>query len=157
MPSRTDSPGRSSGARQSADAIAVLVLAVLMALSPFASADHHVRPPEPRPGIEEPFTNPDPGAQLWRDVRGAVSGTSQARGMEAGVLVDDRGEAWRTLRDQKLYRYAATFLGIMLGMVVLYHLLHGGASPSSTGARARRSRAGRAGSARCTGTSLPCS
>lgn len=99
----------------------VLVVTLLCTLGGTALAQQREDGATPR----GPFTVPDPGAQLWKDVRGAVSGTSRVGGMDAGVLVDASGEDWRNFRRDKLFRYAGTFLGLMLGMVVLYHLLHG--------------------------------
>jgi formate dehydrogenase subunit gamma len=74
---------------------------------------------------QSPFTVPSPGAELWRGVRHSVVGKTQVTGVDSGVLVDRAGDDWRTLRNEHLFRYSGTFLGIMLGMVVLYYLLHG--------------------------------
>jgi|GEM_PF-2975939 len=41
---------------------------------------------------------PNPGADLWRDARQSLSGTTQVKGVGTGVLIQDTGERWRTYR-----------------------------------------------------------
>ena len=67
----------------------------------------------------------NPGAQLWRDVRGATTGISQVRGPEAGVLVNSGGQDWRMLRNDRVKTYGGWALFLLLVGIVIYHGLHG--------------------------------
>jgi formate dehydrogenase subunit gamma len=71
---------------------------------------------------------PSPGAELWRAVRqrdGIVSGTTQARGVDAGTLINPAGEEWREYRVTKLVPYSAYIFGAMLAVFLIYYLVRG--------------------------------
>lgn len=96
-------------------AIALVVgVALLLPLIPYAVADK-----------SSPIVVPNPGADLWREVRDAAQGTTQVEGVDSGVLVSDAGERWRRYRMQQLAPYGAMVLGGMLGVFVLYYLSRG--------------------------------
>lgn len=70
----------------------------------------------------------NPGAELWRAVRqrdGIVSGTTQARGVDAGTLINSTGEEWRDFRVTKLIPYSAYIFGAMLAVFLVYYLVRG--------------------------------
>jgi formate dehydrogenase subunit gamma len=62
---------------------------------------------------------------MWRELRAGVDATTQARGADTGVLITDKGEAWRNYRVEKLVPYSAIVLGAMIGIWVLYYLVRG--------------------------------
>jgi len=68
---------------------------------------------------------PDPGANLWRDVRGATRGTTQATGTERGVLINARGEDWRRIQTGPITRYGGWALFLTLLAVLAFHVFHG--------------------------------
>ncbi|NIA01394.1 MAG: formate dehydrogenase subunit gamma [Planctomycetia bacterium] len=71
----------------------------------------------------------NPGAQLWRDVRQRdiqITGVTQVKGMDAGVLVNTNGERWRRFRMEQLIPAVGVVLGAMLGLILLYHLVKRG-------------------------------
>ncbi len=70
-------------------------------------------------------TVPNPGTELWRELRGATEGVTQVEGVDAGVLIDDAGEQWRRYRMEQLAPYGALVLGGMIGIFVLYYLIRG--------------------------------
>ncbi|MEJ2179368.1 MAG: hypothetical protein P8Y28_02790, partial [Gammaproteobacteria bacterium] len=44
--------------------------------------------------VKEGISNPNPGAQFWRDVRqrdGEVAGSSQVQGVDSGILISKEG------------------------------------------------------------------
>ena len=92
----------------------MLGIALAMPLLPYALA-----------GKDSPIVVPNPGAELWRDARQALEGTTQVRGVDAGVLINDAGERWRAYRVQQLAPYSAYVLGGMLGLFALYFLVRG--------------------------------
>ncbi len=75
-----------------------------------------------------PGAVPDPGANLWRDVRqrnAPVAGSTQVQGVDSGVLINAAGEAWRQFRLEILVPYGATAMGVVLAAIVLFYLLRG--------------------------------
>lgn len=96
--------------------IIALLLGIVLALPliPYATADRAISD-----------TVPNPGTDLWRDVRDAAQGTSQVRGVDSEVLISDTGERWRQYRMQQLAPYGAMVLGGMVGVFVLYYLIRG--------------------------------
>ena len=103
---------------------------------------------------EEGIVVPNPGADLWRDVRqrnpadaaagpaqprtldvwrelqqrnalGPSPGTTQARGVDSGVLVNPFGDQWRQFRMEWLLPYGGYLLGGMLLFVILFYLIRG--------------------------------
>ncbi len=71
---------------------------------------------------------PNPGADLWREVRQRVqpgNALTQAQGVEAAVLINPAGEDWRQLRMEKLVPIGAWFLGGVFGMITLFYLIRG--------------------------------
>jgi len=70
----------------------------------------------------------NPGTQLWRDARqrdGSVTGSTQVRGVETGILISRAGEQWRQYRIDWLVPYSALLLGGILCIFFLYYLIRG--------------------------------
>ncbi|MFC1665181.1 formate dehydrogenase subunit gamma [Pseudomonadota bacterium] len=72
-----------------------------------------------------PITNPNPGADLWKKIRGAGSGMTQDRSIEGGVLINSAGQDWRILREQKLIKYSSWALLAAILLVILFRVVHG--------------------------------
>ena len=71
----------------------------------------------------------NPGAELWREVRqrdGPTEGVTQVQGMDAGVLINTDGERWRRFRMELLVPAAGVILGVVFGLILVYHLIMGG-------------------------------
>jgi formate dehydrogenase subunit gamma len=71
----------------------------------------------------KPVTVPNPGTDLWREVRqreGKVTGTTQMRNMDAGVLINVDGQKWRQYRMSTLLPYSAVLLLVVIGAIYLY-------------------------------------
>ncbi len=69
---------------------------------------------------------PNPGTQLWRDVRqrdGAMVGSTQVAGVDTGVLINAYGERWRHYRMNELVPYGAYAMGGVLAFIGLYFLV----------------------------------
>ncbi len=84
---------------------------------------------------------PNPSADLWRAVRqrGTVEpGRSQIPGMDSGVLVNATGEEFRDYRRERFLRYAGWALPGALGLILLFHLLHGAIGYRPSGRRILR-------------------
>ncbi len=92
----------------------VFSLVLLLPLFPYAFAEKH-----------SPIVVPNPGTDLWRAVRHASEGSSQVKGVDTGVLVDDNGKSWLEFRVKKLVPYSAYLLGGVLSVFLLYFLIRG--------------------------------
>ncbi|MDH5326424.1 MAG: formate dehydrogenase subunit gamma [Gammaproteobacteria bacterium] len=78
--------------------------------------------------VTEGVTNPNPGAQLWRDIRqrdGAVEGQTQIQGIERGVLISTQGEEWRQYRSDTLVPYSSIIFSAIILAFVVYYLVVG--------------------------------
>lgn len=70
----------------------------------------------------------NPGSELWREVRQrdqAVIGQTQADNVDAGILINKRGEEWRLFRMKKLIPFGAILIGGILGLIILFYLIRG--------------------------------
>jgi formate dehydrogenase subunit gamma len=70
----------------------------------------------------------NPAAGLWREVRQREmesAGSSQVRGVQSGVLINPYGDRWRQFRMNLLLPVGGYLLAGIIGLVVLFHLLHG--------------------------------
>ena len=78
--------------------------------------------------INKPVALTHPAINLWNDVRQRntnITGTTQVKGVESGILINKTGEDWRLFRMEKLVPYGAYFMGIVLSLIILFYLLHG--------------------------------
>lgn len=72
---------------------------------------------------------PNPGIDLWRAVRqrdGEITGTTQMKAPDSGVLINTSGEEWRQFRMEKLVPYGMLLLGGALLILIVFRLLQGG-------------------------------
>ena len=67
----------------------MLILVLVVPLLPYAIAQS-----------SGPIAVPNPGTELWRELRGARQGKTQVQGVDSGVLIRT-GDAWRTTRNCK--------------------------------------------------------
>jgi formate dehydrogenase subunit gamma len=98
--------------------LSLLVLTLVLPLIPYAVAEKD----------ETAGKVFNPGTELWRDVRQrdrALVGTTQIKGVDAGVLINEYGETWRQFRMQQLVPYGAALMGIVLSVILLFYLLRG--------------------------------
>ena len=98
--------------------LSLLVLTLVLPLIPYAVASKD----------ETAGKVFNPGAELWRDVRQrdrVLVGTTQMKGVDAGVLINEYGEQWRQFRMQQLVPYGAALMGIVLSVILLFYLLRG--------------------------------
>ena len=71
---------------------------------------------------------PNPAINLWNDVRqrhDQISGISQVKSVDSGVLINKAGEDWRRFRIEMLVPYGAIFMVAILGAIVVFHLFRG--------------------------------
>ena len=88
-------------------------------------------------GASQPGENKDfprgvstvnPGADLWREVRQRdlpMSGTSQVKGVESGVLINVQGDRWARFRMNYLAEYAPMVLLAVLVLLAVFYALRG--------------------------------
>jgi formate dehydrogenase subunit gamma len=75
---------------------------------------------EPLPGA---FGEKNPRSNFWRAVREGNAGRSTVQGVDTGMLINNGGENWRQLRNGPIYYYGGLLLGVMLALIVLFHLI----------------------------------
>jgi formate dehydrogenase subunit gamma len=94
--------------------ICLLAVALVVPLIPYSFADKG--------------NVPNPGADLWREVRqreAPTVGSTQIQGVDSGVLINVRGEDWRRFRMETLVPVGGMVLGGILGLVALFYLVRG--------------------------------
>ena len=97
--------------------VVLLLSIILIPLIPYTVA-----------AVKEGISNPNPGAQFWRDVRQrdkAVEGSTQVKGVDTGILIAKEGEEWRLFRMQQFIPTSAIFYGIILALFALYFMVRG--------------------------------
>jgi formate dehydrogenase subunit gamma len=104
------------GYRRALKAAAVIFAFVLVApLIPYALA---------AAGVQVP----DPGADLWREVRQRVpqpNMTTQVQGVDSAMLINPWGETWRQFRADKLVPIGGWILLAMTGIITVFYLVRG--------------------------------
>lgn len=68
--------------------------------------------------------HPSNNADLWRQVRSGTPQTTKVHGVEAGVLIQSRGETWRELRPP-LAMLAGVLLALSLSALTAFYLWRG--------------------------------
>jgi formate dehydrogenase subunit gamma len=85
-----------------------------------------VGPATPASAKAEGIAVPNPGAELWREVRQRdheVRGMTQVQGPDAGVLINTSGDEWRDFRRQRLVPIGGWMLLGAAGVVLLLALV----------------------------------
>ena len=75
-----------------------------------------------------PIMVPNPGTDLWNAVRqrqGQMAGNTQARGVDAGVLINRSGEDFRQYRRHEFIGAAGWFIAGTVGVILLFFLIRG--------------------------------
>jgi formate dehydrogenase subunit gamma len=78
--------------------------------------------------VEKVAALENPAINLWNNVRQRnekVQGSTQVKGVDAGVLINKAGEDWRRFRSEQLVPYGAWFMGGVIGAIVLFYLFRG--------------------------------
>ena len=70
-------------------------------------------------------TDNNPRADYWREVRDGDQGVTTVQGQETGVLIQNGGENWRQLRQGPVTTYGAIALGIVILLMVVFHVAIG--------------------------------
>lgn len=74
-----------------------VVLVALLAMPLAGTAQQQSDPAKQQ--VERQATQPYNNAPVWREIRSGEPGFTTAKGPEAGVLIQNRGETWRQLRN----------------------------------------------------------
>lgn len=67
----------------------------------------------------------NPRADYWREVREGDQGVTTVSGPEAGVLIQNGGQNWRQIRQGPVTTYSAIGLGIVILLLVIFHVAFG--------------------------------
>ena len=70
-------------------------------------------------------TDNNPRADYWREVRDGDQGVTTVEGQETGVLIQNGGQNWRQLRQGPVTTYGAIALGIVILLMVVFHVAIG--------------------------------
>ena len=71
--------------------------------------------------VSQPYNN----APVWRDVRSEKEQFTTTRGVEAGVLVQTAGEAWRQMHNGPVTQIGGWLLVVVVLAIYLFFRLHG--------------------------------
>ena len=69
---------------------------------------------------QQQVTQPGNNAPLWREVRSGASHSTNARGIEAGVLIQSRGQTWRKLRPPLAFAGGALLAACLAALAAFY-------------------------------------
>ena len=70
----------------------------------------------------------NPGSDLWREVRQRdlpITGISQVKGVESGVLINVQGDRWARFRIDNPVKHAPIVLAVVIGVLVLFYVIRG--------------------------------
>ena len=98
--------------------LSLLVVTLVLPLTPYAVAELG----------DSAGKIANPGTELWREVRQRdqkLAGTTQVKGVDAGILINVYGEDWRQFRMQQLIPYGAALMGSVLSIILLFYLVRG--------------------------------
>ena len=81
-----------------------------------------------------------PGADLWKEVRGreTAPATTQVKGQDTNVLINQWGEKFRDYRRERFVRYAGYLLAGVVVLLLLFHILHGAIKIQESGRKVLR-------------------
>ena len=123
----TDTTKRQKRLRQTLKwSVYSLLLVLVLPLIPYAI--DAATNPSANKAANEVVQVPNPGGELWRDVRQrdrSVAGNTQVRGVDTGVLINKNGEDWRQFRMNALVPFGAALMGIILALILLFHFTRG--------------------------------
>ena len=100
------------------------LLIMVLLLVPVSQVHAANSPPPPPSGIFAP----DPGVDLWNEIRqrdAEISGVTQIRSTDAGILINTTGESWRQYRMQELIPKAGAAILLMLVLIGVFRMLRG--------------------------------
>jgi len=84
--------------------------------------------PPHRPDFPQGVSTTNPGNDLWREVRQRdlpVTGTSQVKGVDSGVLINVEGDRWARFRIDNPVRHAPTLLIAVVLVLLAFYVLRG--------------------------------
>ncbi|MCP4331462.1 MAG: formate dehydrogenase subunit gamma [Gammaproteobacteria bacterium] len=84
--------------------------------------------PPKRPDFPQGVSTTNPGNDLWREVRQRdlpVTGTSQVKGVDSGVLINVEGDRWARFRIDNPVRHAPTLLVAVVLVLLAFYVLRG--------------------------------
>jgi len=102
--------------------IVLLAAVIVVPLIPYTIAEVE------KATTKEGISNPNPGAQLWRDIRQRdkqVVGSTQVKGVDTGILISKQGEDWRLYRVEKFVPSSAVIFGLVLVLFAVYYMVRG--------------------------------
>ena len=103
---------------------ASLFLLLCLALPSLADAAQ----PQPRKDFPQGVSVASPGSDLWREVRQRnlpMTGVSQVKGVDSGVLINIQGDRWARFRINNPVRHAPMILLAVVLILVLFYAVRG--------------------------------
>ncbi|MBT8435201.1 MAG: formate dehydrogenase subunit gamma, partial [Gammaproteobacteria bacterium] len=104
---------------------ASIILLLLSLLLPQLSA---AAIPQKHEDFPQGVSAVNPGSELWREVRQRdlpVTGISQVKGVETGVLINSHGDQWARFRIENPVKYTPMVLGAVFLVLLLFYVLRG--------------------------------
>jgi len=104
--------------------LAVLLLLIFLLLPQAVSA----AAPQQLKDFPQGVSSTSPGSDLWREVRQrdqSMTGISQVKGVDSGVLINVQGDRWARFRIDNPVRYAPTIMVAVALVILLFYMLRG--------------------------------
>lgn len=103
----------------------LLLLLCVMILPQLALADG----PPKKQSFPQGVSALNPGSELWKEIRqrdgSVLDGSSQVRGVDSGVLINEQGYRWAKFRMNELTRYSSWSLAGVLLLIFLFYVIRG--------------------------------
>ena len=100
------------------------LLLVLLLTAPATAGEG----PPKRPDYPQGVSTTNPGSDLWSEVRQRglpVTGNSQVKGVDSGVLINAEGDRWARFRVDNPVRHAPTVLIAIVLVLLAFYMLRG--------------------------------
>lgn len=84
--------------------------------------------PPHRPDFPQGVSTTNPGSDLWREVRQrdlTITGVSQVKGVDSGVLINVEGDRWARFRIDNPVRYAPMIMLAVVLVLLAFYVLRG--------------------------------
>lgn len=102
---------------------AIVALSLALPFTGMLMTDTGVAVAQDKEPLQGAFGEKNPRSNFWRAVREGNAGRSTVQGVDTGMLINNGGENWRQLRNGPVYYYGGLLLGVMLALIVIFHLI----------------------------------
>jgi len=100
-------------------------LAAVALLAGTAGLCAYAAPKGPAQPADSQWSQTNPRAAFWREVRRGTPGTTTVAGQERGILIQNGGQNWRRIRNGLIASTAPWILGVVFFAIALFFVVSG--------------------------------